>query len=488
MVTVASAFAIVAAPMVWVAPVTPVPSISPQVLDSAIRSVSPSPTPSAITTGQPPPTNSAAPSSSPAAPAASTGSNSDGLGLTASYSVAANFSWASRAITVTTTASVRNTSGSSVARLVFNVTPLTLATIHIDSVSAGATPASFTRDNPDQALTVTLPTTLAVGGTTSVKITYHGSLNSTSSGDSWLFARTTVVTAYRWIPWLSRAIAWVPSELGDPWVTGISPHVDVTLTTDQPLKVASTGQQASVSADGLVQTFSASNVRDFNFTAAPDYRTMSRTVSVGGKTVHVILYYRTLPPQTILKWATRALKSYSSHIAPYVYDQLSIGEADPNASPIESPGHFWVPAGTSAQLLPWTVAHETGHQWFYAAVGNDQVMQPFADEAVVDFMARNLTDTWASSPARCGQQELDRSISYYGSCYPWVIYVQGNLYLKAYYQHVGSAAFWRGLRNYFAAYKWQFGGTRQLLDSLDAAANICHPHWQRFPTLYPSHC
>ena len=56
---------------------------------------------------------------------------------------------------------------------------------------------------------------------------------------------------------------------------------------------------------------------------------------------------------------------------------------------MESPGLIWIPYGTGSANLRYLVAHETAHQWFYGIVGNDQARQPFADEALADFMARN---------------------------------------------------------------------------------------------------
>jgi hypothetical protein len=418
---------------------------------------------------------------SPASVAASVSGGS--LDLTASYTVNASFSWAARAVSVQTIASVRNTSGGPVNSLDFNLTPLVLGHAHVSKVLVNGNGAASSVS--DQTLVVSLPSTLAAGGSVAVEIDYAAALNSSSKGDRWLFARTTELTAYRWIPWLSRPINFDANRQGDPWVTPLSPRVEVTITTDRKLKIASTGQRTAVSANHLAQTFVATNVRDFNFTAAPNYRVRSRIVSIpGGSSVKVKLYYRYLPSRKVLKWVTRALRTYSANVGPYAYPVLNIGEVDRHAAPIESPEHFWIPVNTASRLLPWAVTHETGHQWFYAVVGNDQVNQPFADEAVVDFMARNLVDSWARSPSRCGVQDLDRPISYYGSCYAWVIYVQGNLYLRDYYNYVGAAKFWAGLHDYYATYKWQFGGTRQVLDALDASAGISYPHWKRFPTLY----
>ncbi len=78
---------------------------------------------------------------------------------------------------------------------------------------------------------------------------------------------------------------------------------------------------------------------------------------------------------------------------------------------------------------------------------------------------------------------LDKTIYDIGDCYPWVVYVQGNLWLRDFRDRVGSATFWRGVANYYAEYKFGMGGTRQLLDALDAAAGKPQLH-DRFPRLY----
>jgi aminopeptidase N len=76
--------------------------------------------------------------------------------------------------------------------------------------------------------------------------------------------------------------------------------------------------------------------------------------------------------------------------------------------------------------------------------------------------------------------------SYSKSCYYEVVYVQGDNYLESYRQRVGDAAFWNGLRNYYAAYRFGLGGTRQLFDTLDeAAGGAGGGHEARFPSLYP---
>jgi hypothetical protein len=50
---------------------------------------------------------------------------------------------------------------------------------------------------------------------------------------------------------------------------------------------------------------------------------------------------------------------------------------------------------------------------------------------------------------------------------------------------VGATAFWQGMHNYYVANKLGIGGTRKLLDALDAASGSHPNHAARFPSLYP---
>ena len=126
------------------------------------------------------------------------------------------------------------------------------------------------------------------------------------------------------------------------------------------------------------------------------------------------------------------------------------------------------------------VAHETAHQWFYAMVGNDQAREPFADEALTDYISRDLISRFV--PSQCPPGLLDRTVYHLGGCYPWVIYVQGDCISKAQRDRIGSAAFWRGLRSYFDAYRFRIGGTRAILTALGLADRAVTR--KLFPTLY----
>jgi hypothetical protein len=408
-----------------------------------------------------------------AAPVAAAGVNS--LKLSATYDVTASFSWSTRAVSVHTTAHVTNTSGASVSTVAFN-----LATLHTGAANVGLVAvrgSAVSETVSDQTVKVPFSPALGAGSSADVVINYTANLASTGGGYKWEFTRSSgVMTAYRWIPWLSRTIRFSNAGGGEATETNTTSRVTVAITTDQPLVIAASGQRTNVS--GLTQTFEAHNVRDFNFSAAPDYHTASRTT--GGTTI--TFYYRTLSSTNVLDKAVSAFNYYSNNIGDYPANYVNIAEVGPWYG-MESPNLFWIPRDAGS-LLAYEVVHEMAHEWFYSAVGNDQALEPFADEAVAEFLSRDLVNTWSSS--KCPGGRLDRTIyTSPGSCYVAVVYFQGYKYLSDYRAHVGATAFWQGLHNYYFANKFGIGGTRKLLDALDAASGYHPNHAARFPSLYP---
>jgi hypothetical protein len=398
------------------------------------------------------------------------------LGLDATYDVKASFDWNGRSADVKTTATVKGSKPWTTSILAFNLQILRIGHAQLTNVTVDGAQQAAVVD--DQTILVTLNRPLAPGRSTVVEIDYTARMTASPdpNGDDWGFAAThDYLTAYRWIPWLSRTTKFDRPSVGDPYVTANASAVHVEITADPTLIFAATGTETSGS--GATRIFDAQNVRDFNFAASPSYRTASRNVG----SIAVKVFYRNLDPGVILDTTARAINDYTSKVGRYPYPVLNIAETGPWAS-IESPETFWLADNVPGHLLEWTTAHEVAHEWFYAVVGNDQAREPFADEALVDFMSRNLLDRFV--PSQCPTGFLDQSIYDLGECYPWVVYVQGNLWLRDYRDHVGSATFWRGVADYYDEYRFGIGGTLRLLDALDAAAGKSQFH-DRFPRLYP---
>ncbi len=411
------------------------------------------------------------------APTSTRAADVNSLGLSATYEVDADFSWASGDVTFQTTATVTNPRPWPVRTIAFNLSTLRTGRAEISTVTVDGSATQPQID--DQTVIVPLPTSLERDSTTVVEFAGSARLNLTprQGTDEWGFARNDgVMTAYRWIPWLTRTTPFDRPSVGDPFVTASSPRVEVTITSDRPATFATSGEQTAATTGSV--SFVAENVRDFNFSASPDYETTSRTV----RGTQITFFHLTMSPDQVLDVAARSFDHFSERIGAYPYAQLAIAEIGPWAA-LESPSLFWVPNNAPARLLPWMTAHETAHQWFYSVVGNDQAREPFADEALTDFVARDLISRFVRS--HCPPGKLDRTIYDLAECYPWVIYVQGDAFLLRYRQEVGSEEFWRGLADYYDRYRFGLGGNRQVLAALDAASGRTEMHTELFPRLYP---
>jgi hypothetical protein len=386
--------------------------------------------------------------------------------LDATYDATLWLSWDTRRISVDSTATIRNTSGSAIDRVELNTIAARLGGIRLEPVTVDGAAVHATIS--DQTIVVPLGGILPVGGATRVRVRYQATVRSSLTGSNWLFTRTNgVLDLYRWLPWVSRRIAFDRPNHGDPFETPTSRSVKVRIVTNRKLVLATSGDRTAVSANGLTQIFAASNVRDFTVTAATDYRTGSRII----RDTVVRVYYRPgAPGAAMLDAAADAFDALERRLGSYPHATFKVAQSA-GAYGMESPGLIWIPTGAPAANLRYLVAHETAHQWFYGIVGNDQATAPFADEAAADFAARYVLGLRRSS--RCSKATLDRTIyEYTAACYYEKIYIQGGNLLDDARRKMGSTAFWAALRGYVAANRGRIVTNATLLHALDAGTPL----------------
>jgi hypothetical protein len=399
------------------------------------------------------------------------------LRLTATYNVSLRLSYGAGRISATSTMTVTNVSGGPIDRLELNTVAARLGRLRIRSVSVDG--VAVHPKVSDQTILVPLGGVLPDGATTTVRIGFSATVRRTLAGSNWLFTRANgAIQLYRWLPWISRATRFNRPNHGDPFVTVSSPSVRVRITTDRTMRLATSGRR--IASNGLTSTWVAENVRDFNLAASPSWS--ARTTKLGGIAVRVYAF----PGgngRSLMTLALRALRRYQALMGPYPYPTFTVAESG-GGSGVESPGLIWIPRGLTYGQLVWLVSHEVAHQWFYSLVGNDQARQPFADEAMADFLARYITGTWRAS--RCATATLDRSIyAYSAGCYFEIVYVQGGRVLDGLRRKMGPSAFWAGIRDYLAANRFGLGGTKLLLETLDTHTplDLVGPLRPRFPRI-----
>ena len=406
--------------------------------------------------------------------------NRTSLALDATYRATLKLTWATRAIWVDSTATIRNTSGGPIDRVELNTIAARLGGIRLRPVTVDGTAVAATVS--DQTIIVPLGGLLLAGASTRIRTRFSARLRNDVAGSDWLFSRANgIADVYRWLPWVGRRIRFDRPNHGDPFETPTSSSVRVTILADRPLVLATTGERVSASTDGRTQVFEAHAVRDFTVTAATDYRTASRRV---GSTTVRAFFRPGADGSALLVAAVDAFGALQARLGPYGYDTFSVAQSAGGFG-MESPQLIWIPDPATVNLR-YQVAHETAHQWFYGIVGNDQATQPFADEAAADFVARSVMSLRRAS--RCPTGRLDLSIyDYSARCYFETVYIQGGNLLDAARRRMGSSAFWAALRGYVVAHRGGLSTTKALLRALDDATPLdlgATLFAARFPRLY----
>ncbi len=406
--------------------------------------------------------------------------NRSSLKLRATYLVSANIAVATGVINVTTTIDARNDSGADIDRVELNTIAPHLGAMTLTSATVDGTPAAVTVGS--QTLTVPLGGILPSGASMVVRIVYRATLKNSLGGSNWMWTRYGGTLAlYRWIPWISAAHPFGPDH-GDPFVTPSSPHVHVDLHLDKAMILA-TGANALPTAASKTWSFGLDNIRDVSIVLAPDF--MVTKTSVNGINVRAYSRPGGVSGATLAALARSALAAEAARVdVAYPWPNMTVVETKGGVA-MESPRSIWIPGNSSSSSVKYLVYHETAHQWFYGLVGNDQSLEPFADEAAADMLARSVLGMLRSS--HCASDELDRRTSAYtASCYYETIYIQGANFLNRMRDKMGTTRFWNTIESYIQANRHGLAGTKKLLDALRAASPVdILPNLKaRFPTLY----
>lgn len=133
--------------------------------------------------------------------------------------------------------------------------------------------------------------------------------------------------------------------------------------------------------------FVQDRVHDFAWFADKRFIVAHDTCRLGsGKIVDIYSYYT--PDQkkswtNSVSFARSAIRFHSESIGEYPFSVISIVQGPASSSGgMEYPTITLVAPETNERLLEFTISHEIGHNWFYAALGSDERRYPWMDEGL----------------------------------------------------------------------------------------------------------
>ncbi len=261
-------------------------------------------------------------------------------------------------------------------------------------------------------------------------------------------------------------------NVGDPFYSDCADYT-VSLTVPSDLTVASTGEQTVTSNDTTKTiTATAENVRDFAAVLG-EFKMLGSQING----VNVNYYYSSdATPELALTAATDSIKTFSELFGAYPYKTYSAVETQFIQGGMEYPMLTMISDAVTGNLYQEVIIHETAHQWWYAAVGNDEVRHAWLDEGLTEYSTSifyqknpdyNVDYTKRMADAlgayvlyydtfKNGSEDtsMNRPVNEYksGFEYNYMTYVKGELMLESLRSVIGDDAFFGGLRAYYSEY------------------------------------
>ena len=271
-------------------------------------------------------------------------------------------------------------------------------------------------------------------------------------------------------------------EFGDPFFCDVADFY-VTLTLDGDLSVASSGikEETPLVKDGKnlkMVEITAENIRDFGM-AVGKFDTLSKKVELESGSVDVNYFYiADSAADETLSVACAALKTFSETFGDYPYPAYTLAESPLGGAGGMEYGGFSILSPAARDVYLDAAVHETAHQWWYGAVGNDQLEIAWLDEGMSEFCTHYfhylqgdrttfkraiaaVADSYgefASLAASVGfDGRMERHLSTYltDGEYVAVTYKKGALLFNSLRELVGDKKFVAALRAYYAANKFK---------------------------------
>lgn len=271
------------------------------------------------------------------------------------------------------------------------------------------------------------------------------------------------------------------SEIGDPFYSNVS-NFNVNILSPSEYELVSTGKVISSKTDNE-KTFyeiEAKNVRDFAFLFS-------------NKFIVNRAYYDNIEITTYnldnkfekeaLDFSVESIKIFSKLFGEYPYDNFDVVASDFFIGGMEYPNLVMIDESLydreDSFLLEYVIAHETAHQWWYGVIGNDQVKEPWLDEALTEYSTilyfehkygrsvfDDLINSMESQTIDYVSEDIFKSINEYRNSidYSLNVYTKGALAFNEIRNTIGDEKFFEVLREYYDTYKFENVNSSKFVD------------------------
>ncbi len=236
---------------------------------------------------------------------------------------------------------------------------------------------------------LSIPCKLSKGDVCTISFEY--TINVSDSNDRFGITQSGIANLNHFYPILSYyQNGWREDEIGsvgDPFLHE-SANYYVNINCDGNMSVACSGIVQNTKHDDNKKRLQieAENIRDFALIIG-DFNKESATLALDKKEVLITYYYyNDSDVSSTISRIKDSIMAFSKAFGEYAYPTFTLAQSEINSGGGMEYGAFaMVNAPSNYNEYLDVITHEIAHQWWYSAVGNDQIFNAWLDEGLSEF-------------------------------------------------------------------------------------------------------
>lgn len=174
------------------------------------------------------------------------------------------------------------------------------------------------------------------------------------------------------------------------------------------------------------------------------------------------------------KMAKDSIRIFSELFGKYPYKTYSVMASDFYIGGMEYPTLVMIDQSLYTEknkfLLEYVIAHETAHQWWYSVIGNDEISEPWLDEALTEYstvlyfekkygkeVGDKLIKTMEVQTKNHASENIFKPTTKYRNStdYSLNVYTKGAVAFNEVRKEVGDKVFFDTLKEYYSTYMYE---------------------------------
>lgn len=284
-------------------------------------------------------------------------------------------------------------------------------------------------------------------------------------------------------------------KYGDPFYSDAANYF-VKFTTPKDQQVAYTGtlNKMEIKGKNKVWDIKADDVRDFAMISSAKFK--ESEVKKDGICIKSY-YFTPKSGKQALKYGELAIDVYNKKFGKYPYKNYSIVASDFAIGGMEYPGLVMIDDSSYRayekstdkdirdDVLQYLIAHETGHQWWYGVVGNNEVDEAWLDESLTEYSTElyyegvygrttmekmynaMVIDSYRQFLPYVREKTINRSLDEFNSSeeYTALVYNRGCMICNSLREKMGDKLFFDTLKKYYSDYKYKNASAKDFIDA-----------------------